>query len=269
MVNDRLAELVNRGNVTFFEAASVAVDIPATYSLAPLSDAWPFQAEGSRSFNSGGGNPWDLVGDYFRAAVEDNNNPDRQAALDVMNLWDGHFIDGGQLRWINGNDRADGWMLMDAWLRRTMEYIYDEVELNLGGQASLFNNMIHGLDDNSVLQNNYDWFASTTTTGPQDFDEAVVMALDDTLAALGSRPWGSDQRGFIEYRDNLTGALYHTTPYSSRSTYAHCVEMGAQGPVRIGSMFPLGESGRLNEDGAKAMAPFFDNWDLRNFPLFP
>lgn len=31
--------------------------------------------------------------------------------------------------------------------------------------------------------------------------------------------------------------------FASRSTYAHCVEYDLRGPVRIKSMFPLGESG--------------------------
>ena len=34
-------------------------------------------------------------------------------------------------------------------------------------------------------------------------------------------------------------------PLSPGSTYAHCVEMGKSGPVRIESMFPLGQSGNI------------------------
>ena len=69
------------------------------------------------------------------------------------------------------------------------------------------------------------------------------------------------------------------TPKSSRSTYAHCVEYGSNGPVRIEIMFPLGESGQLWIDPANPAMPIpdtqffsmtteFDGFAPREFPLF-
>jgi len=66
-------------------------------------------------------------------------------------------------------------------------------------------------------------------------------------------------------------------PWASRSTYAHVVEYGEDGPVNIESMFPLGESGAFYYQGTFApvidphmfsMAPVFDPFMPRTFPLF-
>ncbi|HDI60391.1 MAG TPA: hypothetical protein ENF48_08595 [Desulfobacteraceae bacterium] len=79
----------------------------------------------------------------------------------------------------------------------------------------------------------------------------------------------------IPFNHDLLGQL-HTMPFSSRSTYAHVVEMGGEGPVRISSMFPLGTSGdiRLGAGGMPVldenfltMTPFFDHFEYRSFPL--
>ena len=66
-------------------------------------------------------------------------------------------------------------------------------------------------------------------------------------------------------------------PFSSRSTYAHVLEYGADGPLRIESMFPLGESGGFYYQGTFvpiidpnffSMAPVYDPFMPRPFPLF-
>ena len=74
----------------------------------------------------------------------------------------------------------------------------------------------------------------------------------------------------------MIGKVY-SIPYASRSTYAHCVGMGPDGPVRIESMFPLGESGNilLDETGQPRFDPHFhsmenvyDDFSHREFPVF-
>lgn len=71
--------------------------------------------------------------------------------------------------------------------------------------------------------------------------------------------------------------LVHQIPFASRSTYAHVIEYGPNGPVQIKSMFPLGETGdiRMGGGGApvfdvnfKALTPAYDNFTYRDFPLF-
>ena len=49
----------------------------------------------------------------------------------------------------------------------------------------------------------------------------------------------------IPYNHSMLGPVCPPTPYASRSTYAHVVEFGRKGPIRIESMFPLGESGDI------------------------
>jgi penicillin amidase len=117
----------------------------------------------------------------------------------------------------------------------------------------LFNVLIRALagEDASVV-NNYNWFQNVADPkAPQTAEEIIVAALDNVLAALGERPWGIDKRGWIEFNhpmfNNEPVKLnpLHKIPFSSRSTYAHCVEMGKFGPKRIESMFPLGQSGDI------------------------
>jgi penicillin amidase len=64
-------------------------------------------------------------------------------------------------------------------------------------------------------------------------------------------------------------------PFSNRSTFAHCLEYGSAGVVRLESMFPLGESGTITM-GAQgqpvfdpnffSMAPLYDTFTTRAFP---
>jgi penicillin amidase len=255
--------LDSHDSLTFEEIRDLALNIAATDSIRH------------------GGNPWIFVEEYFTAAVADNGTDERDAAVDLLDGWDGHFVDGGAGMWASDPDRADAWMLTDAWIREAVRLAFED-EL---GQATyetqnvtvLFNVFLHGLGGmNSGIVNIYDWFQNLDNAGaPQTSDEIILLALDNTLAALGDRPWGTGQRGEIDYNHDMLG-LVHTTPFSSRSTYAHCVEMGQNGPVRIESMFPLGESGNIlmNTDGSPAfdanffsMTGVFDLFEPRDFPI--
>ena len=239
------------------------------------------------SFN-GGGNPWSFIKDDFIAAVAGaDQDDDRDAALLILDDWDGHFVEGGSAEWAEGMDRPDAWVLMDAWIREVLRLTFADEGVGGQGKNLLFNVLIHGLeDDESGIQNNYDWFQNSVDGGaPQTADDIIVAALDTVLAdlVLANRPWGTDARGLITYSHSMLGTV-HTTPYSSRSTYAHCVEYGETGPVRIESMFPLGESGdiRVGVGGAPvfnenffSMAKdgnedpiLFDLFEMRDFPLF-
>ena len=84
------------------------------------------------------------------------------------------------------------------------------------------------------------------------------------------------ERGAISYEHDMLGEV-HTTPWASRSTYAHVVEFGEEGPLRIESMFPLGQSGTILmdevgnpifDDDFFTMAPAYDAWAPRSFPIF-
>ncbi|MEA3486546.1 MAG: penicillin acylase family protein [Thermodesulfobacteriota bacterium] len=220
----------------------------------------------------GGGNPWKFASDYFTAAV--NNAPFDQARSDALALlaaWDGHFVDGGNTEWAEGMDRADAWVLMDAWIREVLNLTFEELDgLEEEKEVRLFNVLLHDLLPGGI-ENNYDWYEPYSS-----YDEIIVEALDNVLGNLGARPWGDNERGTITFNHDMLGQVWEI-PFSSRSTYAHCVEFGAAGPVGIESMFPLGESGTIlmGEGGAPdfddnflSMTPVYDDFSHREFPLF-
>ena len=106
------------------------------------------------SFGSGG-NPWKFVADDFIAAVSGSeSDEDRQAALDLLSDWDGHFVSGGPAFWAGGMDRADAWVLMDAWIRKVINMTFaDELAVDDGSgnmvlkesNQVLFNVLLHPL----------------------------------------------------------------------------------------------------------------------------
>jgi penicillin amidase len=234
----------------------------------------------------GGGNPWKFVSPYFTTAVNtapDAPNAGRTAALGILAAWDGHFVDGGAASWATGTNRADGWMLMDAWIKEVINLTFEELDAHATLQKAkidgvLFNVLLHGLrTGGSGITNYYNWFQNLSTpAAPQTANAIIVKALDNVLATLGFTPWGVGKRGVITYNHDMLGPV-HTMPFSSRSTYAHVLEFGAAGPTKIKSMFPLGESGDIRTGGGGApvtdanfftMTPVYDNFVYRDFPLF-
>jgi len=225
------------------------------------------------SFGSGG-NPWKTVSEYFTAAVNSDPTPARSAALALLAAWDGHFVDGGSGSWAAGTNRADAWMLMDAWIKEVLRLTFEEIAVPIPTQNNqvLFNVLIHGLRPGGV-DNYYNWFQNADLTAPQTANTIIVRALDNTLATLGATPWGINARGIIPYNHAMLGNVWNM-PFSSRSTYAHTIEYASSGPLNIQSMFPLGESGNILGTSPVFDANFFtmtdvyDGFVYRDFPLF-
>ena len=170
---------------------------------------------------------------------------------------------------------------MDAWVREVLRLTFaDELGALYDGQDQklLFNVFLHGLaGSGSGIVNTYNWFQNLADAGAaQTADGIIVAALDAVLTDLGPSPWGAAARGEITYTHDMLGKV-HSAPFFQRSTYAHCVEFGPDGPVRIESMFPLGESGTILMDDATgaplfdpnffSMTPVYDFFDHRDFPL--
>ncbi|MEE4357841.1 MAG: penicillin acylase family protein [Desulfococcaceae bacterium] len=263
---------VSHEKVGFEDIRDLALNIAAT-------DSFGLDTENA---TGAGGNPWAFVSGIFSAAVQNNPTAEREAALAIMEGWDGHFVDGGPAQWAAGKDRADAWMLSDVWILETLRLIFlDELgQETFEKQPSsvLFNVMLHAFSgENSGIINHYNWFQNTADeNAPQTSSDIIVTALDNALAGLGNRPWGTDKRGETVYKHDMIGQV-HAMPFASRSTYAHCVEMGSSGPVRIESMIPLGESGFIGMDAEGkpvfddhffSMANVFDTFVYREFPLF-
>ncbi len=263
------AKFAKGGKVSFEEVRDLALNIATT-----------------DSFGSGG-NPWKFVAEDFKKAVKKSGmNAAYKNHLKLLVKWDGHFVAGGPEQRVNGPDRADAWVLMDRWIRRVIDLTFmDELgTFNAEGRpvlshnkTVLFNAFLHGMGGYPGIENGYNWFANLSDpAAPQTADAIIAAALADVIADLGDRPWGIGTRGQIVFRHDLLGPV-HNMPFSSRSTYAHCVKFSATGPVRIESMFPLGESGDIRMGTGYAplfdphffsMTPYFDNFIHREFPLF-
>jgi len=265
--------LSSHGGLTYEEVRDLALNIATTDSLG------------------GGGNTWSFVADDFAAAVAADPSDDRNAAVAMLDAWDGHFVAGGPGAWRFGPDRADAWVLQDAWIREVLRLTFEDeftgsgMDWNDQAKHILFNVLIRALaGGDAALPTFYDWFQDKLGSGkPTTGDEIIVLALDNALADLGPGPYGVP-RGFIVFGHDLLADLLdpafaeiHSIPFSSRSTYAHVVEFDETGPIRIESMFPLGTSGQLWFDGTInsvfdplffSLAPNFDPFMPRSFPLF-
>ena len=121
-------------------------------------------------------------------------NPARSAALALLAAWDGHFVDGGVGSWATGKNRADAWMLMDAWIKEVLKLTFEELDTLPAAKNDLvlFNVLLHGLMPGGI-DNYYNWFQNKLDpAAPQTANAIIVKALDNTLATLGARPWGTN-----------------------------------------------------------------------------
>jgi penicillin G amidase len=262
------------GKLSFEGLRDLAVDIAATSSV------------------NNGGNPWVFVFDSFTQAVNDAGLTDtRKLALETLAAWDGHFVSGGPDAWATGTERDPAWVIADTWIREVIRLTFaDELPEDLDADGNgkgtymgtnqyvLFNVLLHGLaGEYSGIVNQYDWFQNLVNpTAPQTPDEIIVLALDNVMESFGDDLPMGVPRGEIVYRHDMLGPV-HSTPFGSRSTYAHVVEYGHKGPLRIESMFPLGESGNILmgpggvpqfDPNFLSMTPIFDAFQPREFPLF-
>ena len=263
--------LASNNNLTFENIRDLALYIASTDSVRNR-----FLSSECDTYGDGG-NPWKFVKTDFMAAIQADPTADRNAAVDILNAWDGHFVEGGPSMWATGTDRSDGWVLMNEWISEVLYLTFNDELAMDESRIVLFNMLLHGLPGfGASLTNRYDWFSNLQDPGaPQTAYEIIVQALDNALATLGERPWGVGKRGQMTYTHEIVGPL-HSLPTSSRSTYAHCVEMGPDGPVRIESMLPLGESGNILMDAQMqpvfdpnffSMAPVYDTFLHRPFPV--
>jgi penicillin amidase len=256
-------------DLTFEEVRDLALNIATTDSL------------------TGGGNTWSFVADAFTAAVAANPSEDRDAAIAMLDAWDRHFVAGGPSEWRFGAYKADSYLLQDWWVKEVLRITFED-EFAMAGMnwedqpiSILYNVLLRAL----AGQTYYDWFQDKRGTGdkPTGAEAIIVRALDNVIEHAGLGPY-NEPRGTIAYEHGVLGLvpilgdIYDQTPYSRRSTYAHVVEYDMNGPLRIESMFPLGESGAMYYNGTLSpsfdpnffsMVPVFDPFMPRPFPLFP
>jgi penicillin amidase len=258
--------LSTHDNLTFEEVRDLALNIATT-----------------DSFN-GGGNTWSFVADAFSAAVAADPTPDRQAAVAMLDAWDGHFVAGGPAEWRMGTQVADAWVLQDAWIKEVVRLVFeDEFEtagINYDEQSLYLNfnvllRILAGAD--AALPILYPaWLMDQSGSGkPTTAEELIILGLDNVIAEMGLGPYGQ-VRPEIVYTHQVFQEIWRG-PGSNRSTYAQIIEYDENGPARIESMFPLGESGEVLPDAYGqpefnphffSMIPAFDPFAPRPFPPF-
>ena len=257
--------LLANDDLTYEEVRDLALNIATTDSFG------------------GGGNTWSFVADAFKAAVAADPSDNRNAAIALLDAWDGHFVAGGPSQWRMGAFRADAWVFQDAWIKEVLRLTFEDEFMMAGMDVDderdhlLFNVLVRALQGaEAPLPTFYNWFQDKSGSGkPTTANGIIVQALDNVMASMGLGPYNAP-RGEIVYRHPIFGVFWRT-PFSSRSTYAHCVEYDDNGPARIESMFPLGQSGALYFNGYTtpvfdpnyfSMVPVFDPFMPRPFPLF-
>ena len=258
--------LSTHDDLTFEEVRDLALNIATTDSFG------------------GGGNTWSFVADAFTAAVAADPTADRQAAIDMLEAWDGHFVDGGPAEWPMGTARADAWVFQDAWIKEVVRLVFEDefemaglsyAEQSVGINFNVLLRILAGPD--AALPILYPaWLMDLSGSGkPTTAEGLILLGLDNVIAELGLGGYGAE-RGEIVYTHQVFGEMWRG-PWSSRSTYAQCTEFDEYGPARIESMFPLGESGELLPDAYGqlsinphffSMTPVFDPFMPRPFPLF-
>ena len=266
-MQDRLTSAVAEGPLDFEFVRDLALKVSATDCC---------------DLGNNGGNKWFFVSESFTEAVEADLTPERLEALQLLESWDGYFVEGGEEAWVSSTVNSDAWELQDRWIRRVLELVFeDELETETltwrrQGENLLFNILLRGLPGSDLtLQNSINWFENRSSVAkPSDPFELIVWALDDTLASLGPRPWDMD-RATIDYQADSLGVVW-SAPWLDRSTYAQVVEVGPEGPTRIESMIPLGQSGAIYVNGQDpefdpqyfGFTEIFDGFLHREFPVF-
>ena len=266
--------LSSNDDITFEEMRDLGLNIATTDGISPR-----------------GGNNWTFTSPYFKAAVAANPSEDRNAAVAMIDAWDGHFVAGGPTEWPLGAFKADAWVLQDAWLREVLWLTFGD-EITMAGldydaqpKNYTYNALLHALAGaEASITNLYDWFQDKSGSGkPTTAEGIIIQALDNVIAEMGLGPY-NEERGYITYvhefvpgkGPDFIGPVWQT-PLSIRSTYSQSVEYDMNGPIRIESMFPLGQSGATYYNGTTtptfdpnffSMTPVFDPFMPRPFPLF-
>ena len=93
-------------------------------------------------------------------------------ALELLENWDGYFVEGGSEGWVNATVNSDAWVLQDRWITNMLELVFED-ELNtetLGwsnqGKNLLFNVLLRSLPGSSPqLANQINWFEKNPPLG--------------------------------------------------------------------------------------------------------
>jgi penicillin amidase len=224
-----------------------------------------------------GGNLWSVLGEHFAAAVAAYPTPEREAALALIEAWDGHFVPGGPGGWAAAETVADAYVLLRDWTENFLARVFADEKVLGEAHATLVNVVLHALAGaESGVQNQHDWFTDQAAGGQsQDVEIMIVDALDTVLYALGPQPW-NQPRGTIDHTHELLSIVW-ASPEAKRSGFAQIAEYGAGGLLRAETHLPLGQSGWIHSGplGEAVYSEHFldqalawDAWQYASFPPF-
>lgn len=246
-----------------------------------VADFKKLEFDNAHTFSVGsGGNPWAFLREYFLPVVQANPTEERMAAINSLEAWDGLFTDFQ----IPDTDILPEWVLTRDWLFAAMDLTFKD-ELGASGanptngtQGDLnagvhwFNALLHVLDENPGVPQNYNWWSNTVDpNAPQTKDAIILAALDQAIAINGP-----GVRNINRFNHDLLGLLHGPT-FLNRSKYTMIVEYGENGPTLIESMQALGQSGNIlmDDEGQPIFDPNFyssrddfDNFIFRPFPSY-
>jgi penicillin amidase len=211
--------------------------------------------------------------------------------------------------WFNGNvlappESAYYTTLVNAMKSKAMSIIVeslDEALADLGTRP-------WGVDKRGTININNGVVTNVKLSTITGICEAIIEEMDEGVnkTAMTSLLAGADNPVTLTllisylpepYHSNLSHLLkanLYEIPFGSRSTYAQCIEYGIDGPTRIESFFPLGQSAHINwsmllvgandplfkhftapqytrfyhEHFFDMSIKYFDNFIHREFPLF-
>jgi penicillin amidase len=108
-------KLVSKERLTFNQIRDLALNVAVTESLGVRFGA--------------GGTPWKFVENYFHDAVNRiGKTSARVSALELLDSWDGKFVGGAEDFWVNGTEKAEGWVLSTNWISEALKAVcFDEL----------------------------------------------------------------------------------------------------------------------------------------------
>ena len=230
-----------------------------------------------------GGNTWNFIKNDFIGIVNKNPTPQRKKALEILNNWNGIIVEGEKPNWTIDTTYSDAYVLQDRWVMEILRLTFaDELNTNTmtwkdHHPALLFNCFIHALKkDKGGVTNKYNWFNDSKNNIDYNANDIIIMALDNVLDTLGEAPWNVSRERLV-FEHKMIGKVADM-PWINGAPFNQLVEIGSDGPVRIESLLPLGQSGDIRLDTA-TMKPVFDehffsfndnfkNFQFYSFPLF-
>ncbi len=210
-----------------------------------------------------------LFRDSFLEDVYQNPSDTRNIAIELLQNYNGEYIEGDDLAIINSLDVSDKWYLSQQWMyyfqRRIIGNVFGPAHpgfpnsFNRNSGGFTYSSWIFGLMARllGVTDLNNPVYYPEWLTG-LDVNQVIVESLDEALAFLGPRPWGIGTRPLQTTNYEYLGFYLdldipnNPFPAANRPFFYFLSNLNRNGTVDTSTVYTFGESGEitLNEDGA-------------------